>query len=498
LTSATQGEYGEHMPNAQPSVLVAVVFLAAACARQPAAPVLQPVVPEAPSGSASPSSATNRTATLSSAGNAAGTVHGSAAASPNAPAPVLLKVGRLIDGIAPAPKENQAILVVDGRIRAVGAPAALEKDAPAGTKVVDLGTATALPGLIDAHTHVLLQGDITAADYDAQLLKESIAYRAIRATVAARTALMNGFTAIRDLETEGAMYADVDVKLAIERGVIPGPRMFVSTRALAPTGMYPLNGYSWELKMPEGVQIADGPDALRKAVREQVKYGADWIKFYADRRYYLPPERGCKHLLCSWVNFTDEEAKAIVDEAHRLGKRVAAHAIGWDGIDAALRAGADTIEHGDGLDEGLMDRMVQKKVYWCPTMYVGVYVAEGRGGVWPKMVELERDAFKKAVKKGVLIAYGTDAGGYAWTENQAKELGLMVRYGMSPMAAIQSATVVAAQLLDQRRDLGSIEPGRLADIVAVSGDPLKDIGELERVTFVMKGGVVYKSEKTER
>ena len=412
----------------------------------------------------------------------------------SAPPPVLLKVARLIDGVSAAPKENQAILVVEGRIRAVGARATIEKDAPAGTKVIDLGAATALPGLIDAHTHVLLQGDITAADYDVQLLKESIPYRTIRATVAARTALMNGFTAIRDLETEGAMYADVDVKVAIERGVIPGPRMFVATRSFAPTGMYPLSGYSWELKLPDGVQVTDGPDALRKAVREQVKYGADWIKYYADRRYYLPPERGCKHLLCSWVNYTDEEAKAIVDEAHRLGKRVAAHAIGWDGIDAALRAGVDSIEHGDGLDDGLIDRMVQKKVYWCPTMYVGVYVAEGRGGVWPKMVELEKEAFKKAMKKGLLIAYGTDAGGYAWTENQAKELGIMVRYGMSPMAAIQSATVVAAQLLDQRRDLGSIEPGRFADIVAVAGDPLKDIGELERVTFVMKGGVVYKGD----
>jgi imidazolonepropionase-like amidohydrolase len=198
------------------------------------------------------------------------------------------------------------------------------------------------------------------------------------------------------------------------------------------------------------------------------------------------------------VNFTDEEAKAIVDEAHRLGKRVAAHAIGWDGIDAALRAGADTIEHGDGLDDGLIDRMVQKKVYWCPTMYVGAYVAEGRGGVWPRMVELEHEAFKKALKKRLLIAYGTDAGGYAWTENQAKELSMMVRYGMSPMAAIQSATVVAAQLLDQRHDFGSIEPGRLADIVAVAGDPLKDISELERVTFVMKGGVVYKDEKSQK
>ncbi|HMJ53938.1 MAG TPA: amidohydrolase family protein [Polyangiaceae bacterium] len=474
------------MPIARPAVL-AVLTLVAGCARPSAAPALQPVPYDTPPPASDSSAAVaTRSAPLSSA-----------AARP-APPPVLLKVGRLIDGVAAAPKDNQAILVVEGRIRGIGPAAALEKDAPAGTKVIDLGGATALPGLIDAHTHVLLQGDITAADYDAQLLKESIAYRAIRATVAAQTALMNGFTAIRDLETEGAMYADVDVKLAIERGVIPGPRMFVSTRAFAPTGMYPLNGYSWELKMPEGVQIADGPDALRKAVREQVKYGADWIKFYADRRYYLPPERGCKHLLCSWVNFTDEEAKAIVDEAHRLGKRVAAHAIGWDGIDAALRAGADTIEHGDGLDDGLIDRMVQKKVYWCPTIYVGVYVAEGRGGVWPKMVELEREAFKKAMKKGLLIAYGTDAGGYAWTENQAKELGIMVRYGMSPMAAIQSATVVAAQLLDQRHDLGSIEPGRLADIVAVAGDPLKDISELERVTFVMKGGVVYKNEKKEK
>src|ERR671925_611574 len=182
-----------------------------------------------------------------------------------------------------------------------------------------------LPGLIDAHTHILLQGDITAADYDEQLLKESIPYRTIRATVAARTALMNGFTTIRDLETEGAMYADVDVKTAIERGIIPGPRMYVATRAMAPTGMYPLLGYSWELRMPEGVQIVDGADNIRRAVREQVKYGADWIKFYADRRYYL--KNGALH---SWINFTDEEMKAMVEEAHRLGRRVAAHAMGWE------------------------------------------------------------------------------------------------------------------------------------------------------------------------
>lgn len=407
------------------------------------------------------------------------------------PALTLVKAAAVIDGIADAPRVGVAVLVEGQRIREVGPAAQLEAKLPNGAKVVDLGGATLLPGLIDAHTHVLLQGDITAEDYDVQLLKESIPYRTIRATAAARTSLMNGFTTIRDLETEGAMYADVDLKRAIERGVVPGPRMFVATRSLAPTGMYPLLGYSWELKLPEGVQTADGVDGLVRAVREQVKYGADWIKFYADRRYYLPPENGCTHALCSWVNYTAAEMKAIVDEAHRLGRKVAAHAIGWNGIDAALRAGVDTIEHGDGLEEDLMDRMVAQGVYWCPTIYVGVYVAAGRGGAWPKMVELEKAAFAKALKKKVLIAHGTDAGGYAWTENQAKELSIMVGYGMTPMAAVKSATTVAAALLG-KQELGALAPGRYADVVAVKGDPMKDIGELERVTFVMKGGEIYK------
>jgi imidazolonepropionase-like amidohydrolase len=269
--------------------------------------------------------------------------------------------------------------------------------------------------------------------------------------------------------------------------------MFVSTRAFSATGMYPLLGYSWELKMPEGVQIVDGPDEIRKAVREQVKHGADWIKFYCDRRYFM---EGGK--LRSKVNFDEDEMRALVGEAHRLDRKVAAHAIGKDGIMAALKAGADTIEHGDGFDEESIDLMVEKGVYWCPTIYVTAYVAEGRAAagssIWKQMLDLERKAFGLAVKKGAKIAYGTDAGGYAWTENQAKEFSYMVKYGMSPMQAIQSATVVAAELLQSEANLGAIEQHKYADIVAVSGDPLKEISELEHVKFVMKGGQVLKNE----
>ncbi|HEY2459975.1 MAG TPA: amidohydrolase family protein [Candidatus Acidoferrum sp.] len=406
------------------------------------------------------------------------------------PAPakkIAIRAGRLIDGKSDTPIANAMIVIEEDTIVSVTPGGS----APAGVELIDLSNATVLPGLVDTHTHVLLQGDITAEDYDVQLLKESIPYRAILAARNAHIALEHGFTSIRDLETEGAMYADVDVKTAIANGEVPGPRMQVATRALTPTGMYPLLGYSWELKVPTGVQYADGVDGVRKAVREQVMYGADWIKYYSDRKYHFEAD-GVLH---SMVNFTDEEAKAIVDEAHRLGKKVAAHCIGSDGIAAALRAGVDTVEHGDGLTDALLDEMVRKGTYWVPTIMVGAYVAPGRGGNWVKMVDTEKAAFQKALKKNVKIALGTDAGGFDWKElNQAKEFGYYVNYGMTPMQAIRSGTVVPAELLGWSDKVGTIQAGKWADIVAVSGDPLKDITELEHVKFVMKSGTVYKNE----
>ncbi len=400
---------------------------------------------------------------------------------------VAIRAGKLIDGKSEKPLENVLIVIEADRIASVTAGGS----APAGVEVIDLSKATVLPGFIDTHTHVLLQGDITAEEYDAQLLKQSTPYRAILAARNAHIALSHGFTAIRDLETEGAMYADVDVKTAIANGEVPGPRMQVATRAMTPTGMYPLLGYSWELKVPTGVQYVDGVDGARKAVREQAMYGADWIKYYSDRRYHFESD-GVLH---SMVNFTDEEAKAIVDEAHRIGKKVAAHAIGSDGIAAALRAGVDTIEHGDGLTDALMDEMARRGVYWVPTISVGVYVAPGRSGNWPKMAELQRENFPKAIKKGVKIALGTDAGGFDWKLlNEAKEFEYYVQYGMTPMQAIRAGTSTAAELLGWSDKLGTIEAGKWADIIAVSGDPQKDIKELQNVKFVMKGGAVFKNE----
>jgi imidazolonepropionase-like amidohydrolase len=396
---------------------------------------------------------------------------------------IAIRAGHLLDGKSEKPIDNVILLIEDDKIVSVTPGGA----APAGVELIDLSKETVLPGFVDAHTHVLLQGDITAEDYDKQLLKQSIPYRAILAARNAQIALSHGFTTIRDLETEGAMYADVDVKQAIENGEIPGPHMQVATRAMTPTGMYGPLGYSWEIRIPQGVQYVDGPEEARKAVREQVMYGADLIKYYSDHGYFYGPDG----ILHSHVNFSDEEAKAIVTETHRLGRKVAAHAIGNDGIAAALRAGVDSIEHGDGLTEPQMEEMARRGIYWCPTIMVGAYVANGRQGNWPKMVETEKAAFQSALKKGVKIVLGTDAGGFDWKAlNEAKEFEYYVNYGMTPQQAIRTATTTAAELLGWSDKMGSIEVGKWADIVAVSGDPLKDITELQRVDFVMKAGSV--------
>ncbi len=400
------------------------------------------------------------------------------------PAKIAVLAGRLIDGRGGPPVSDVTIVIEGARIVSISHG----ESVPPGSTLIDLSRTTVLPGLIDAHTHLFLQGSATDSDYADQLLKESIPYRAILAARSARIALDHGFTALRDLETEGAMYADVDLKTAIARDEVPGPRLFVATRAMAPTGMYPLQGYSWELDLPHGAQVVDGVENARLAVREQVSHGADWIKFYADRDTSF----GSDQILHGRVNFTDEEARAIVDEAHRLGHHVAAHARGAEGIAAALRAGVDSIEHGIGFTPELLKQAAAQHVYWVPTAMI---VAEGTDNtaIRAAMADAERKNFPRALQDGVRIVFGTDAGGFPWTSvNEAREFSYYVKYGMTPMEAIQSSTSSAAELLGQRSSIGTIEPGKLADLVAVSGDPLADISQLEKIVFVMKEGVVYK------
>src|ERR1700757_540510 len=397
-----------------------------------------------------------------------------------------LRCGGLFDGRSESLRKNVVVVVEGETIREVA------NTVPAGAELIDLSRETCLPGLIDTHTHLLLQGDITAADYDEQLLKQSPEYRTILATVNARRALEYGFTTIRDLETEGAGYADADVKKAINNGVIPGPRMQVATRALDVTGAYPLQGYAPNLIVPHGVQVVDGADNARQAVREQISHGADWIKVYSDRSYRVREDG----VLDDIPTFTMEELKAIVDEAHRERHKVASHAIALYGVHNSIEAGVDSIEHGNYIADEDLKAMVAHGTFYVPTIYVGAYVAEGRAAagapVWVKMLSIHEDTFRRALKAGVKIAFGTDAGGFAWTVNPAKEFAYMVKWGMTPAQAIRSATSSAAELLGWSDQVGAIDAGKFADIVAVPGDPLADITALEKVDFVMKAGAIVK------
>ena len=405
---------------------------------------------------------------------------------------VAIKAARLLDG-AGGPARRDVLVVVEGdRIRSVGPSAGAVP--PPGAEPIDLGDATLLPGLIDAHTHLLLQGDETETEYVRQILMESIPHRTVRAVAAARTALLNGFTTLRDLGTEGAGYADVALRDGIAEGHVPGPRLFVATRAIDVSGAYPLRGYAPESPVPVGVQEADGAGAGRGAVREQIKHGADWIKVYCDRSYFVDGQGR----LDSIPTFDLDELRAIVDEAHRQGRKVAAHAIGPKGIRNALDAGVDTIEHGAGIDTESARRMAARGVFWCPTLTVLERVAEPRAregrSIWTRIPEFQHRAFDAALKAGVRIVLGSDAGGFPWSVNQAEEAGWMVRYGMSPAQAIRAATGEAAALLGQEKEIGRVAPGYRADLVAVPGDPLADIAVLQRVGFVMSGGRVRKNE----
>jgi imidazolonepropionase-like amidohydrolase len=406
---------------------------------------------------------------------------------------VVIRAGTLIDGTGAPPRTNVVIVIRGNRIEAVGDAAQVKT--PPGATVIDLSSATVLPGLIDTHTHLFLQGEIPEeGGYDVQLLKHGLAFRAARATVSARRALEQGFTTIRDVETEGAGYGDVGIKQAVDQGYIPGPRIFASTRAISSTGGYLLRGYAPEITVPKGVQIIDGPVEARKAAREQLDHGADWIKVYMTHRSWVD-EQG---RLVSQPTLTLEELRAIVDETHGWGRKVACHAYNGEGLRRALDGGCDSIEHGLELDDAAIQQMVRQGTWYVPTFspYYFYWEPENtpQGRLDRKRVEVHGPSFQKAMRAGVKIAFGTDAGGFPWTEPMAQEFARMVEFGMTPAEAIRSATSRAAELLGMQGKLGVISPGAYADVIAIAGDPLKDVSELERVKFVMKDGKVLKKD----
>ena len=417
---------------------------------------------------------------------------GSAGGAPAArPAPALLLTGaRVLDSAGERLAGGLDVLVEDGRIAAVGPAGSLRPSPPAAggaaREVVrlDLGGLSLLPGLIDLHTHLLLH-PYDETPWNDQVLKEPLELRTIRAVTAARATLAAGFTTVRELGTEGAGFADVALRDAVAMGLVPGPRIFAATRAIVASGSYGPAGFDPRWEMPKGAQVADGADGVRRAVREQIAAGADWVKVYAD----YPRRPGAP----STPTFSQEELAAAVDEARSAGLQVAAHAHTAEGIRRAVLAGVATIEHGTGATAEVLALMRQRGVVLCPTLAASEAVTRYAG--WrpgepePPRLREARESFARALAAGVTIANGSDAGVFAHGSN-AREIELLVAWGMTPRAALRAATATAAAVLGRGRDLGRIAPGYLADLVAFAGDPLADIAALRHPVLVIKGGVV--------
>jgi imidazolonepropionase-like amidohydrolase len=380
--------------------------------------------------------------------------------------------------------EGWAVRVRGNRIDAAGPAAGIDA---AGAKTIDLPGTTLLPGLVEGHSHVLLH-PYDETTWNDQVAHEALALRTARAVNHLRATLMAGFTLVRDLGTEGAGYADVGLKQAVDQGIIPGPRMLVSTRAIVATGSYGPKGYAPEWTVPQGAEEADGIDSMARVVRSQIGHGADWIKFYADYRW--GPAAGAH------PTFTPESLLIGVQTAHVSGTPVAAHSATPEGMRNAILAGVDTIEHGDGGTPEVFKLMAEKRVALCPTLAAGDATAQYAG--WkkgeqpePQGITRKRASFKAALDAGVTILSGSDVGVFTHGDN-ARELDLMVSYGMPAVDALKSATSVAGRVLRMENQIGQVKPGLFADLIAVEGDPTKDISALRRVKLVMKNGTIYK------